>query len=285
MPFYPAFSAVGCQLPIVEPFHWIFAMFIIWGTKVRVRPLGCRADFCRSCLLVSRFKVSSVQHASHIYYIPLGYSEKGRYGECQICGSLRSETTSYLLTESQNHVHQPIDELIDGTNPMLRGQLASIANEIEQSIPVANRPMYLVNQFSAIHEPKFKQTEGQVSGYVGLVLIALCILVGLVFAVAHLYVGIGAAVAALIILFMVRNWIVQRSVAKQLKPRLSSFLQATKISFDQLEQSLSSGKTTGKRLRKHLAHSRYDFMRQGLFDDALAVNQNFLQPLPSQIRG
>lgn len=253
------------------------AWIIIWGTKVRNRFVGLRADFCGECLRVSRFNVNKVETVGHLYYIPLGsYVLKAVTGECQTCGSQRVLNTSDCENVVSKHEaeQQSILELTKTTNPGLLQELSGIARQIETRIPVAQRDRFLFNHFCARQSQHFQEAEHHLSGWLGLVLIVFLVAAGFVFGVVGTVPGIVASVGLVVALFVIRHWAIQRYVAKRVRPQIARFLTGTGLAWAQLEEALDSGDLRYPRLRRHFKRAVYDQFRQEWNPDELLDNGN-----------
>jgi len=125
-------------------------MFIIWGTKVRHRKLGFRAEFCRFCRQVRPFKVVQVESVAHIYYIPYGSGTiHGHTMSCQQCGT----TVNAQLEDAMNCSRDrgfDITELIAKTRPQIEQEWSS---RLELEERVKSRKLTAQERESLIIEP------------------------------------------------------------------------------------------------------------------------------------
>ena len=63
-------------------------MFIVHGTKRKVRSLGWVADFCQICRRPQPFQLFRIGLASHVYFISFGQGKlAGHIMECKECGT------------------------------------------------------------------------------------------------------------------------------------------------------------------------------------------------------
>jgi hypothetical protein len=257
-------------------------IFIVWGTKIRVRQLGVRADFCDGCLLVTPQQVSAIEQSGHIYYVTLGYSEQIRVGECLVCGE-QSEVNKNCELVSGDIVSSPtIETLVDQTNPGLLKVLPEIAREIDYTIPSSQRNDHLAEQFCARYELKIKEAARSLGGWLGLIMLAFAAPVVFAFLNFSIVVGVITLMGWLVTLFVVRHWMIQRHVANRLCPKLESFLQATGLDMDTIDAVVASDKADCPKLRKHLLNSCYEYLRLGHFDTVNGVETRFLLPVSGQ---
>jgi hypothetical protein len=253
-------------------------MFIVWGTKVRNRSLGARAEFCNGCLRVCQHEVLAVEHASHIYYIHGRWREQARYHECGICGTLDHAAEAGMLLDKETAFTHSVESLVAATNPDLSRNYGDIAQDVEANLPESERDTHILDCFCARSTEEFKQAEHDLSGWLGIVLILFSIGGGLAFAAAGTTIGIIVSVVLLVVLMWLRSWAIHRRVAKRVRPRLNSLLSATGIKWERLESDLASGKLKYSRLRRHFARSAYDAMDIGNWSDRDGHACDFLVP-------
>jgi hypothetical protein len=125
-------------------------MFIVWGTKVRRRRLGYRADFCRLCRRFRPFRVEQIEIVPHIYYIPCGSGTvQGHAKTCQECGTA-FEADFQDATECSRARQDDVAQLISRTNPQIEKNW-SARLELEQR--VKSRKLTKEERESLILEP------------------------------------------------------------------------------------------------------------------------------------
>ena len=252
--------------------------FIVWGTKVRTRMLGVKGDFCNSCLRVCSHDVKSVEHASHVYYIHGRWHEKARYQECDICGALGHVEATVAMLEKGSAGTQSIESLITATNPALPNHYGQIAQAIETNVPEAKRATHILDSFCVRSIEEFKAAEAAIGGWVGLVLIIFLVAAGFAFALAGPIIGSVVSVLLVVALIWIRHWGIHRWVAKRLRPRLISLLNATGIRWEQVESDLSSGNLNYPKLRRHFSRSAYDTMSFENASQSKSQRCDFLLP-------
>ncbi|MFQ5844275.1 MAG: hypothetical protein ACE5JG_04725 [Planctomycetota bacterium] len=63
-------------------------MIVVWGTRIKRKPLGRVADFCAICRTVRPFRLSRVGATGHLYYVSFGWGRLlGHEIECETCGT------------------------------------------------------------------------------------------------------------------------------------------------------------------------------------------------------
>ncbi len=125
-------------------------MFIIWGTKVRRRPMRRRADFCPICRRIRPFKVEQIESVPHLYYIPYGSGTvHGHIKSCQRCGLDVDADLDDALDVSQNPVDD-VTELIANNRAAIEKRWSSRL-EIEER--VKSRRLTAAERESLILEP------------------------------------------------------------------------------------------------------------------------------------
>jgi hypothetical protein len=93
-------------------------MLIVFGTKVRYRRMGYRADFCQICREARPFKIQQIESIGHLYYIPLGAGTvHAHLKTCQGCGMLYEATPDDAMTCSKTRGDP--DELIARGRPQI----------------------------------------------------------------------------------------------------------------------------------------------------------------------
>ena len=252
--------------------------FIVWGTKVRVRPLGARAEFCPGCLRVTRHDSSAIEHAKHVYYINGSWREQARLAECCLCGAADVSSPDARLMDQHSASGQSIDSLITATNPDLRNHLGAIARQMAAEIPEERQNLHILNNFCARHTEEFASAEHDLSGWMGIVLILFIGIAVTAFVSVNEIVGYSVSALLLVALIKIRSTLIHRRVAKSVRPQLASLLNATGIDWQTLETTLQSGELNYPKLRRHLNRSTYDTFRMGQPDDAGVEFVDFLVP-------
>jgi hypothetical protein len=230
--------------------------FVSWGTKSRVRSLGDRAEFCPGCLQPTRFTVKSLQMASHLYGIPLGYSNGTSFGECTICGARIEPMFDDALVPVGTLSYE---SLLGQTNPRLTPQ------RIEVLLDVAgDRKMRLeqsLRYFLAKQEAVLMKERGQLGGGTLFAILALLILVLCAFHGGGVVIGTACAAIAVAAVALAHSLGVRHRASRVILPNLKRFLPSQGVSFGELEQKLQGEKSMFSKLRRHLASNAYDAMR------------------------
>ncbi|MBB3207409.1 hypothetical protein FHS27_003230 [Rhodopirellula rubra] len=231
-------------------------MLIVWGTKVRLREQGCRADFCEECLLVSKTIVSGVEQIGHLYYIPIGfYKEKHRIGECEACGRVTEVLPASSLVPKNVRCPEMM-ELVARTNPHLLEQLPTLADSIDVAFSAKERTYHVLENFSCRANQVLDDARSGITGWLGLLMILLAFPVAMAFAISDAT-GWVASVASLLAVLWVRKVLIHRRSTRILSKRLSILLPSSGITWNQLEQHLLNSGKSHKRLSKHLAKGCY----------------------------
>lgn len=258
--------------------------FIVWGTKVRTRSVGSRAEFCVGCLRVSRHDTSVVEHASHVYYISGSWREQVRLTECSICGTEEVSSPDAMLVALKSDTAQSIDSLINATNPELWKELGPVAKEIEARLPPPKRNMHILDHFCARHTEEFRDAEHNLSGWIGLFLLLFVGVVITTFAMTGEVLGYLVSAVLVVLLVKIRGYLIHRRVAKHVKPGLAKLLLATEIEWTTLESALETRDLNYPKLRRHLSRPAYDAFRMGQADDGFAELPDFLVPTVDEVQ-
>ena len=107
-------------------------------------------------------------------------------------------------------------------------------------------------------------------GAMGLILIAFLILGGLAFGFGGMIPGTTTSVILFIALLAIRNWLIHRTVARTVRPRLQNLLHSSSLEWSELESALVSRELRFPRLRRHLKRGYYDGVRNAnAFDEEI----------------
>jgi len=235
---------------------------IFWGTKVRTRFHGVRAEYCGGCLCVTKHRVSSIERAPHLYNVSLGYRELTRFSECPLCGTTLQTAPDVVTVSDESAGGQSIEDLIQATNPALTSQRLQ---ELYASSRVAspdNREAKVLQTFCLNQIAEFEVASHNLSGWYPLVLILILILTGYAIAYAGFVPGIAAGTALLVCAQAIRRKVIDAAVAGKVLPRLRPFLRANNRDIAYLEQWLKPLDGRGyRRFRRHLQSSCYEELR------------------------
>lgn len=98
---------------------------IVWGTKIKRKPVGWVADFCPLCRGVRPFRLQRVGAAGHIWYISLGSGRfLGNEIECSACMTLHATDGSRYASVSEEF--QDLDDLVRRTLPDPQGRVRAL---------------------------------------------------------------------------------------------------------------------------------------------------------------
>lgn len=234
--------------------------FIVWGTKVRVRPVGTRADYCPGCLHLSQFTMKSVQVSKHLYYIPLGYHEQSRIKECTICGGLFNADSNERCSACDD---QSFETLLTETNPALTAdKVAAIEAELDAKGGSEARRERALQYFLEKQNSVLTDARKQVGFLTFLTLVACLAPIICAFAEGGPTWGFAAMIMSVGMLLFVQRWDAHRQAAKVIKPRLVRFLGCKHFPFDDLERHCAGNGSKFSRLCRHFATGRYDDLRR-----------------------
>ncbi|MFT5049776.1 MAG: hypothetical protein ACI8QZ_001169 [Chlamydiales bacterium] len=94
-------------------------MFIVWGTKIKRKPVGRVADYCMVCHAQRAFRLVRVGAAGHVYYLSFGAGKlAGHEAVCESCKtSVATEFERYCAVSTDRNL--PLDVLVRETQPEL----------------------------------------------------------------------------------------------------------------------------------------------------------------------
>jgi hypothetical protein len=232
---------------------------VVWGTKIRARRLGDRADYCPGCLQVSRFTVQTVEESKHIYLVPLGYRERERLKQCALCGTIvRGRSDEPYLTDPQ----LPLRTLLGATNPGLTAErVAEIeARSERERDPQSRRDKSLVC-FLRRQTDELRHAFGKVdfpTAAIGIALALVCF-------ATFFYAGpIWAASASVVSVWLGGRFhrsMSHHRAAQVILPRVLRFLAAQGIPFAEFEAGVRGKSPRDRRLLRHFARGPYDGLR------------------------
>jgi hypothetical protein len=140
-------------------------LFIVWGTKVRHRNLGYRAEFCRICRQIRPFKVVQIRSVGHIYYIPIGSGTiHGHTMSCEQCGIAINADVEDAMNCSPKRVAD-LAELIAKTRPQIEqecsGRLDLEARVKSKKLTAQERETLILEPFLLLN-PGIQARSGQI---------------------------------------------------------------------------------------------------------------------------
>lgn len=231
-------------------------MFVTAGTKIRVRTVGDRAEFCPGCLQPTRFSVKTLQTASHLCGVALGYTNDTVYGECTVCGARIEPMFHEALVPTGTLSYE---SLLEQTNPRLTPERIAVLLDVAGDAPM--RQEQSLHYFLAKQEALLVKEGGRFGGGVLFVFLTLLLVLFGAFHGCGVVAGMACAVVAVVTVFLAHRLEVRHRVARVIRPSLQRYLASQGISFDELEQALRSPGFQFPKLERHLASSPYDAMR------------------------
>ncbi|MGD9648729.1 MAG: hypothetical protein AB7U73_23665 [Pirellulales bacterium] len=234
--------------------------FIVWGTKVRQKTLGCRVDFCPGCLRRTTFDVKTVEQASHLYYIPGPYREVARYCECDLCATKTEAPLQISYVRPVEVSQLTIDQLAERTNPVLtREREEEIRAELCDKHGEGALKQAAVQSFLANLVPELKQAEDL--GVGSLVVLVLGIVLAVFGFIWRVEAGIAAVALAVIGFLGFYWWQYHWRGYRKLSPRIRKFLGDLPCQWSDLTQeldALAQRERAFRKLRRHLSPHRYE---------------------------
>jgi hypothetical protein len=242
-------------------------MLIIWGTKVRQRRLGRRADFCRICRRIRPFRVEQIESVSHIYYIPLGSGKvHGHIKSCEGCGVAVNADAKDAMQCSRAR-GTDLAELIASSNPEVEKECSGRL-ELEQK--VKSRKLTAGDRESLVLEPflllnpglEHRGSQINFDRVSGLALLATIVLpLGVLWAGEGVFHSsndslgtIALALAGFLALFTIGALVTDKSryCRRTILPNLARALFPLDPSFDEIDQALAKVKTMGLAVGKRI---------------------------------
>lgn len=235
---------------------------IFWGTKVRRQSHGMRAELCPGCLCVTKQHVTAIEKSFHVYNIPWGYREVGRYSECPLCGSAVGISPDVPVLKIEGVDDKTIEEIIALTNPSLSAEHVR-ALEFRLGLSTRfQREAYVFRTFCRNQLAEFDAAAENLSGWAPLIVIVVLILTGYAISYAGILPGIAAGATLLSVCLTLRRRMIDAAVSRKIVPRLQLFLRAMNRDIEWLDQFLDRQIDQQLRqLRRHLLSSHYNRIR------------------------
>ena len=237
---------------------------IVWGTKSNTYPVGIRGNFCLGCFQLRKGAVLANEESSHVYFVALGWSEKSRFWECEVCHyKMAEEPDGDLLTVTESEALTGTKAFERTSTPGEKAGLAALREKAGQLSDEERKNMTL-DTFLKHVQQRMEIAELDVGGGSGILLFVF-IMAALA---TGIYGGLAAGIVLIVVLVMLLLYIHQSSIHSQVgtptEKDLGRFLKETGLTWKDLEERLEYGTGISRKVRRHLKKERYDPYRDGV---------------------